>query len=457
MSSNTSKNILVVEDDVLLGETISSILADSGFIVKVALDGVSAKSILEIESFDLIVSDIRMPNSNGIQLLHYVKKNKKIPMILMTGFSEIAEAKEAYELGAVGFLAKPFKIEELLALVQNTISATPVAPTVEKNIDRDSEFTALRIEEFVSGKEILFDIYIRISNEKYIKVATSGDSIDINRVLTYQQKGITHLYLKKEDFRKYVGFTTSLAKKVAEAQDIDHIRKLKFLTQTSAGILKNLYLNDLDQGNFQAASDLVLVTVSTAAEQPDAMALIDAIKEHGDNLYKHSMAVSVYSVLLAKAIGWGSPRTAVKLGLCGLFHDIGKKEVPLEIIEKPRIKLKADEIKLLESHPRRGLEILSLIEGLPEEVALSALQHHEDNKGSGYPARLSKSKITPFSRVIALVNKFCELVFKGDGHEGMTPQAAYNFILINHEGMFDNEFLDGLAKIFKIPTNKEEN
>jgi putative nucleotidyltransferase with HDIG domain len=194
-----------------------------------------------------------------------------------------------------------------------------------------------------------------------------------------------------------------------------------------------------------------LITVGVLGEQNEALALLEALEKHSEHLYKHSIAVSLYSVLIAKAYGWSSPRTIVRLGICGFMHDIGKKEIPAEILQKSRVHLSADEIRLLETHARRGMEILSKLPGVPEEVPLVALQHHENNLGMGYPARLTKNKIVPISRLVALANTFCELVFKGPEYEGMSPENALQVISLNHQGMYDEDFVKTLHGIFKVP------
>ena len=120
---NASIKILVVDDDNDLRELIIDILLAKKFDVKEAENGKSAQSMIAIEDFHIVITDIKMPLLNGIELLHYVKRTKpKINVILMTGFSEVTETQEAYELGAREFLLKPFRKEDLLAAVEKCIS-----------------------------------------------------------------------------------------------------------------------------------------------------------------------------------------------------------------------------------------------------------------------------------------------------------------------------------------------
>ena len=444
MAETNKIRILLVDDDESLSDTLKTMLERKGLEVICASDGVSAKSLIAMERIDIVLSDIRMPNLNGIELLHFIKRTKPLPVILMTGFAEISETKDAYELGAKGFLPKPFKAAELLDLIDSVLKAKKETP---QEVNVDDQFSRLRIEEFVTGKEINYDIYIRLSESKYVKLAGQGESIPLERVTKYREKNVNYLYMTKEDFRKYLGFTVILAGKVALSETVEHERKLKFLTNASMGFVKDLYVEDVDLDQFSMATDLLMTTIGVMGQDPQALAIFEVIKQHSDFLYAHSLAVSLYSVLIAKEVGWSSPRTCMRLAMCGLIHDLGKKELPKEIIEKPRLMLTPDELKLLETHPARGAELLRFLQGLPEDVAVVAMQHHEDCKGTGYPGRLTRHRIMPLSRLVAVANEFCNLVFPGPGYPGMPAKDAIVRLMAASSGRYDEEFVNGLYKV----------
>lgn len=197
------------------------------------------------------------------------------------------------------------------------------------------------------------------------------------------------------------------------------------------------------------ASELVTTTISVAGAQQEVMKLFSLLRENPNHLYRHSLAVSLYSVLIAKAIGWKSPRTLVRLSLCGMLHDIGKKELSPELLSKPRIELSPSELKDLESHAHRGMNILLHTPNLPEEVAAVAFQHHEDNKGLGFPQRLTKNKIIPIARLVGFANAFCDLVFDSPGYSGIDPNEAIKRMTMTNAGRYDDDFLNAMTKLLK--------
>jgi putative nucleotidyltransferase with HDIG domain len=439
------KKILVAEDDQALGDTIKVILMAQNFEVTHVLNGAEARNNFVLEKYDLVLSDIRMPDMNGIELLHFIKRTNDTPVILMTGFAEINEAKEAYDLGAKGFLPKPFSKTALLEEIARFFGEEK--PLLE---DLDEQFMKIKIDEFISGKEMQFDIFIRISNTKYIKFALGGESIDIQRIKKYSSMGIEYLYIRREDFRRYAGFSLNVAQKVMESNKIERDKKVKFIQHTSKSVLENLYHTSLDKEQFVIAHDLVLNTVDMMIESPDILYIFEMLKDHNDKLFAHSHAVSLYATMMARAIGWNSLKTKVTVSMCGLFHDIGLKEIPREIVDKPRAQRSAEETKIFETHSNRGMEVLNSLPHIPSEVAQAALYHHEDCKGLGYPLHVTKPKIPALSRLIYVANEFCSLVHPSSHQIPCTPDEAVKRLANSDLSRMDGEFFKGLLKIIKV-------
>ena len=108
-------SVLIVEDDITFSLMLTTWLGKKGFEVK-ALSSVSdAKRQIESVSYDLILSDLRLPDGDGIDLLKWVKeKYASLPLIMMTSYAEIQTAVQAIKLGASDYIAKPLNPEELL-------------------------------------------------------------------------------------------------------------------------------------------------------------------------------------------------------------------------------------------------------------------------------------------------------------------------------------------------------
>lgn len=106
--------ILIVEDNIMLAGQQKKWLEKSGYEAEVTIDEPGARKLLKKESFDLVLSDVRLPEGNGISLLEWMRKEKlDIPFIIMTGYASVPDAVQAIKLGAKDYLAKPVQMDEL--------------------------------------------------------------------------------------------------------------------------------------------------------------------------------------------------------------------------------------------------------------------------------------------------------------------------------------------------------
>ena len=140
----------------------------------------------------------------------------------------------------------------------------------------------------------------------------------------------------------------------------------------------------------------------------DALLLgMSTVRDYDDYTYTHSVNVAILSLCLGKSIGL-SRLSLSWLGVCGLVHDLGKVEVPKEILNKPG-KLTADEIMEMEKHPLKSVSQILKLQAerdLKAKVLLPPLEHHMKYDLSGYPRVRRKQTISLFGRIIAIADVF---------------------------------------------------
>ena len=135
----SSANVLVVDDEPILRETISYTLVREGFAVHVASDGEEALELARTTNPDVIVLDIMLPRIDGLQVLRSLRATSTVPIILLSARGDEIDRVLGLELGADDYLAKPFAMRELIARVRaivRRIRMTPddsSAPMVESN------------------------------------------------------------------------------------------------------------------------------------------------------------------------------------------------------------------------------------------------------------------------------------------------------------------------------------
>ena len=159
-------NILTIDDSTSLRKMVTFTLEGHGHKVFEANDGVEGLQVAKSEDFDLIITDVNMPNMNGIEALKEIKKvNSSLIVIILTAYSNINDAVEVVKEGAYNYLEKPIKHDHLASLIKRAIKARSLvettsfsAPSLSLGDDSDHEFIG---ESNVMRK--VFDIISKLS------------------------------------------------------------------------------------------------------------------------------------------------------------------------------------------------------------------------------------------------------------------------------------------------------
>ena len=160
---NSKSHILVVDDDDRIRDLLKDYLSENDYIVSTAENADQAKIKLEYLKFDIIILDVMMPGQNGYDLTKEIKKNIKIPIILLTAKGEVENRIKGLELGADDYIGKPFEPKELLLRIKNIIKNN-------KKIDLKSKY-------FVGDAEIDLNKMIINLSSKNKKINNSEKKV----------------------------------------------------------------------------------------------------------------------------------------------------------------------------------------------------------------------------------------------------------------------------------------
>lgn len=140
-----------------------------------------------------------------------------------------------------------------------------------------------------------------------------------------------------------------------------------------------------------------------------------------EGTYGHCVNVSLLSAMLGRKLNLSEEEIRI-VSLGGLLHDIGKLKMPEQIIQKPT-QLSSEEFSIVKRHPIEGYKLLHN-KGLPEDVLMCVLQHHERCDGSGYPYGAKREQINKYARIVAIANVFESLTSNRVYREAISPFAA---------------------------------
>lgn len=410
-----------------------SYLSTDEYVIEEAVHGRDALSVLAEMPIDLIISDFEMPTMDGLALLQKVRDTRICKFILVSEFSSALQARQAYQLGADEFLNKPFGRDDLMKAIQ---SAYAEKEEVEDKY-HDLEYIQVPLEEFITGTVLKVDLYVRISLSKYIKIGSKNARMDQERVESYMKKGLKWLYMRREDFAVYVGMNITLAQKAHTETKIECARKIRLTMHVTETLIAQLREIGVDRTRLEETSNVVMNAVELILSSYDTMKLLESIEENG-TLPEHSIAVGIWSCLIAKQLGWKGHSTFFRLAICALFHDIGNKELDEKLVQKQRFELSRQEAKLFETHTTRGRDILQSVPGMLEEAATVAHQHHELFRGGGYPNGFRMQQIHPLALLVGLADRLCELLKYGGKDIGL--MAAFDKLAVNDKDFEPSHF-----------------
>ncbi len=154
--------------------------------------------------------------------------------------------------------------------------------------------------------------------------------------------------------------------------------------------------------------NLVENVVDMISNNDDLLYNLKDIRLLEDELFFHSSNVLVLSLVMGKKLGYRKERLKI-LGLGAFLHDIGKAQIPSEILDKPG-ELTEEEFEQVKEHTVEGYELLKELDGVPERAARVAYEHHERCDGSGYPKGIKKRFISEYARIVAVVDVFDSMI-----------------------------------------------
>ena len=174
------QKILIVEDDISFGQMLQNFFQRNDWHSVVCSTAKDAKQKVKEHSFDVVLSDLRLPDSNGIDLLAEIKSlNSNTPVILMTGYAEVGTAVAAMKKGANDYISKPFTPDEILMVVNQCLQSRSVKQTRKNSIDSNKKELSRQIEPILNGvdeKSQKLQEYIQLVAPTNMSVLITGES-----------------------------------------------------------------------------------------------------------------------------------------------------------------------------------------------------------------------------------------------------------------------------------------
>lgn len=303
------------------------------------------------------------------------------------------------------------------------------------------KYTRIRLGSIPSDIPVPFDLYIQVG-ARFVHYLRAGDSLSIEKKHQLVKKAADHFFILSLEFPRFKAFINSLiggdSLKVSE--------KASLLRESSMALVEELFENPSVEKALLQSRQVVEHFIDLMKQDAEAMAHLIGLSGHDFYTYNHSVDVSVYSLGLGQMLGY-SGEDLKEIGLGGLFHDIGKRNIPLSIICKQGA-LDETEWEQMKKHPEYGLAIL-MEQDTSEAIRACCFEHHEAFFGGGYPRQIEGEEIHKMARIVSVADTYDALTTKRSYQDPMSPKAAIEFMRDRLHNKFDPEVMKALLDVLQ--------
>lgn len=266
----------------------------------------------------------------------------------------------------------------------------------------DSDVMQIEKTFLVDGINLPVSVYLRIKQNGYIIIGRKGTPCAIANLQAV--KAGAKVFIHRDDYSQMISSGYTMTERIVNADSVSAPVKVKYVQTLVSVVVGDIFKFGVGSGAIEDIKKIgsFIADISSSIEDLDAM--FKLLTNVPGDIPRHSMATAMMSLLIAEEMGITQKLTLEKLTLGGLLHDIGLKEMPREILEKPRKLWSEEEVRTYESHPRRGVELLRETTNVPDDVFAIILEHHENAQGTGYPRALRDVKMNPLARIVALAD-----------------------------------------------------
>lgn len=470
------KILLVDPDESWLAEAKRFLIAQM-YEVSVVSNGREAQLSLYNDKFFAVIMNYNVQNHSCIQVLKFIKSsytNQRVIVILEDKElvdSGVVTEEKLRKLGVAEMAVKPFGINYLKELLEGHQSLGDLMANVPKKSGMseelevsmtDDNFCSIKIEEFYSSQSVLFDIYIKIKEGKYLKILHAGDSFSKERIDKYKnEKKIDSLYFHSSDRSKFVKYNNFLAKKLISNKAVPVFNKVNQLKNVSEKFIEEAFTVGIKPQVVDQGREVCETVYQLIESQAELYSVLKSFQNFDPTAYAHSFLVTLYATAIIKQFEWQSKTTIETTAMACMFHDIGKILLPKEFVDLRPKDMSPDQLEIYKTHPELGLQVVETSRAINNSVKQIILQHHEAYDGTGFPFGKKGNKILTLANIVCLADDFVRIMIE----DKLQPVEALRKLLTDKERVkryntiiiekFINVFVDPekIQKENSLPTN----
>ncbi|MGH9427520.1 MAG: HD-GYP domain-containing protein [Terriglobia bacterium] len=307
------------------------------------------------------------------------------------------------------------------------------------------EYHPIQLDSLVIDTVLDFDLHSRTANEVFVLFRGRDREFGSRHRDGLLSHGIQTLYVSEEDQRQYGRYIEQNIGRLAADPAVSPLKKAELLYSVSKGVLLDAFANPRSTDLVKRVDQVMPHMVNVLVQGKEALASMISIMSYDYYTFTHSINVSAFTVALANEAGVTNRQELYDLATGALLHDIGKSEIPKEILNKTG-PLTAEEMEVMKSHVVRGEKILQVKEGMTASRMLPVSLHHERLSGRGYPRGLKAEHIHMHGRIAGICDCFDAMTTRRPYAPGMNAYQAVQLM----KGKLRDDFDQGLVSSFIV-------
>ncbi len=305
-----------------------------------------------------------------------------------------------------------------------------------------SEYISITRNALIDKKDIDFDLYLRNDTNghfNYILFCRGDETFTQERREYLLSRNIDRLYSSTKDTDRYLNYQEKILKNIVQDSSKSPREKSEVVYDVARNIVAELMDDPKSGENSIRASKWVNNTVSHIINDESTYSSLFDVTLNNYHVYTHSINVSVIGLLFGKYLLL-KEHDLNCLGTGLLFHDLGKLEIPPNVINKSS-RLTEEEFDGIKRHPKAGLDHLEYQGRIDGRSLKIVIQHHENYDGTGYPYNVSGNDIHLFGRIARIVDVYDAMTSNRPYAAAKRPFAALAEMKKEMLTSFDEELL----------------
>jgi putative nucleotidyltransferase with HDIG domain len=311
-------------------------------------------------------------------------------------------------------------------------------------------YIPVHLDGLVMDSVVDFHLYLQTSPGHFILFRGPDLEFTTAHHARLLANNVQTLWLKGDERRRYEQYVERHLETLLANPQIATPRKVELLQSAAQTTLEAVMIDPRHTEAVPRTRRVAQQTVSLIVKEKEALGHMAALMARDYDTVRHSMNVSVFATGLAHAAGVRNASDLRDLALGGLLHDIGKSELPRELIVKPGA-YTDEEMALMRTHVVRGEHILQADGRMGSLGMVVVSQHHERLSGHGYPRALEPQHIHLFGRIAAIADVYDAMTSDRSYQRAMKPVDALHLMTTHLSSHFDQDLLSQFVKTLRAP------